>query len=85
MSQNSRNSKTRASRQKASKLLAGSDRFRPSTNSAVPVGKSQFDRFVETARKLGCDEDKERFEESLGRIADYRPPKKQKIKKAARR
>jgi hypothetical protein len=39
---------------------------------------TQFDRFVETARKLGCDEDKERFEESLGKIAAYKPPKKPK-------
>jgi hypothetical protein len=59
--------------------------LRPSTNSAIPVSKSQFDRFVEIARKLGCDEDKERFEESLGKIADYKPTKKQKIKQAARR
>ena len=40
---------------------------------------------IETARKLGCDEDKERFEESLGNIAAYKPPKKPKAKKAARR
>jgi hypothetical protein len=38
---------------------------------------SQFDRFVETARNLGCDEDKERFEKSLGNIAAYKPPKKE--------
>ena len=37
--------------------------------------KDQFKRFVETARKLGCDEDKERFEKSLGKIAAYKPPK----------
>lgn len=37
---------------------------------------TQFSRFVETARKIGCDEDKERFEKSLGKIAAYRPPKK---------
>jgi hypothetical protein len=40
------------------------------------TGGSQFDRFVETARALGCDEDKKRFEESLGNIAAYKPPKK---------
>jgi hypothetical protein len=38
--------------------------------------KDQFNRFVETARKLECDEDKERFEKSLGKIAAYKPPKK---------
>ena len=46
---------------------------------------AQFQRFLETARKLGCDEDKERFEKSLGKIAAYKPPKKPKAKKAARR
>ena len=46
--------------------------------------KEQFERFVETARAIGCDEDKERFEKQLGRIASYKPPpkgKKQTIKK----
>jgi hypothetical protein len=49
--------------------------------------KEQFDRFVETARALGCDEDKERFEVALGKIAAYKPPpvkpKKPKTKNAA--
>jgi hypothetical protein len=36
----------------------------------------QFDRFVETARTLGCDEGRDRFEKSLGKIAVYKPPKK---------
>jgi hypothetical protein len=36
---------------------------------------------LETARKLGCDEDSERFEESLGKIAAYKPPKKPKAAK----
>jgi hypothetical protein len=48
------------------------------------ITETQFDRFVETARKLGCDEDSERFEESLGKIAAYKPPKKPKAKKAAK-
>lgn len=34
---------------------------------------SQFDRFVETARAIGCDEDKEKFEAQLGRIAAQKP------------
>jgi len=46
--------------------------------------KSQVERFIETARMLGCDEDKDRFEKSLGKIAAYRPPKKPKAKKAAK-
>jgi hypothetical protein len=33
-----------------------------------PISDQQK-RFVETARALECDEDKERFEEKLGRIA----------------
>jgi hypothetical protein len=31
--------------------------------------KTQSDRFIEAARALGCDEDKERFEATLGKIA----------------
>jgi hypothetical protein len=40
-------------------------------DSKAQKAAPQFDRFVETARKLGCDEDSERFEESLGKIAAY--------------
>jgi hypothetical protein len=35
--------------------------------------KSQHERFIETARALECDEDKERFEEKLKRIATAKP------------
>jgi hypothetical protein len=35
--------------------------------------KPQVDRFVETARALGCDEDKETFEAALGKIAAHKP------------
>ena len=31
--------------------------------------KAQHKRFTETARALECDEDKERFEDKLGKIA----------------
>jgi hypothetical protein len=44
-------------------------------NLPVKSEAKQFDRFLETARKLGCDEDKERFENSLGKIAAYKPPR----------
>jgi len=40
---------------------------------------AQAERFIETARQLECDEDKERFEEKLGSIAKAKPkaePKK---------
>ncbi len=50
----------------------------PERKSKKPVGEPQFKRFVETARKLGCDEDKERFEKSLGKIAAFKPPPKPK-------
>ncbi len=36
---------------------------------------SQIDRFRETARRLGCDEDKEHFEKQLGEIAAHKPVK----------
>jgi hypothetical protein len=35
--------------------------------------KRQYERFVETARKLGCDESEETFERHFSRIV---PPKK---------
>jgi hypothetical protein len=34
-----------------------------------PKPAKQVDRFIETARELECDEDKERFEAKLGKIA----------------
>jgi hypothetical protein len=37
------------------------------------VDKEQHKRFLETARQLECDEDKERFEEKLGKIAKAKP------------
>lgn len=42
----------------------------------------QHKRFIETARALECDEDKERFEEKLGRIARARSPVNGPEKKA---
>ena len=35
-------------------------------------GRPQRDRFVETARELECDEDEDRFNETLKRIAPKR-------------
>jgi hypothetical protein len=35
--------------------------------------KRQYERFVETARKLGCDESEEAFERAFGQIV---PPKR---------
>ncbi len=42
----------------------------------------QRKRFIETARQLECDENKERFEEKLKRIATVKPkPKPKKSEK----
>jgi hypothetical protein len=42
---------------------------------APKAGKDdQHKRFIETARELECDEDKERFETKLGKIARQKPP-----------
>jgi hypothetical protein len=35
----------------------------------------QVERFVETARMLGCDESEERFDAALKKVAAHRPPK----------
>ncbi len=42
----------------------------PAKKSAKPVAlAAQVERFRETARELECDEDQERFETKLGKIA----------------
>jgi hypothetical protein len=38
----------------------------------------QVERFMETARMLGCDEDETAFEERLMKIAKPSPPKPEK-------
>lgn len=35
--------------------------------------QSQHDRFIEAARELECDDDKERFEQRLKKIAKAKP------------
>jgi hypothetical protein len=37
------------------------------------IDTNQVDRFIEAARKLGCDEDEARFKEKLGKIAKAKP------------
>jgi hypothetical protein len=47
-------------------------------------GKPQKERFIEAARALGCDEDKERFEAVLTRIVKAkltREPKQERARK----
>ena len=51
------------------------------TNQTTARSKSQADRFRETARQLECDEDKERFEEKLGRLAKAKPAPKPKTER----
>lgn len=36
-------------------------------------GIAQIDRFKETARNLGCDEDEARFDEKLGKLVKHKP------------
>lgn len=47
-------------------------------------GASPADDFASVARRLECDEDKERFEERLGKIAAYKPKAEQKQKKPSK-
>jgi hypothetical protein len=42
---------------------------------AEPGKAAQIERFRATARALGCDEDKEKFEATLGKIAAHKPNK----------
>lgn len=49
--------------------------------------RPQRQRFVETARELGCDEDESAFDEALGKVASSPPPKsveKRKTRKPAK-
>jgi hypothetical protein len=43
------------------------------TKSTERQPEEQVKRFLETARAFGCDEDKEKFEAALGKIAAHRP------------
>jgi hypothetical protein len=45
------------------------------------IAPSQHDRFVDVARALGCDEDKEKFEATLGKIAAHKPSKDKAMKR----
>jgi hypothetical protein len=42
----------------------------------APKGShDQLSRFIDTASALGCDDDKEKFEAALGKIAAHKPSK----------
>jgi hypothetical protein len=50
-----------------------------------PVSASQVQRFIETARVLDCEEDKEKFEASLREIATPKPIREPKKQRAAKK
>jgi hypothetical protein len=45
----------------------------PARKPRPPDEKSPRERFEETARELGCDEDEQSFMEKLAAIARYKP------------
>lgn len=44
-----------------------------------PSKKLQLERFKEAARELGTDDDEERFNEKLGKLAKSKPQPRQEI------
>jgi hypothetical protein len=46
---------------------------------------SQIDRFRETARALGCDEDKEKFEATLRKVAAHKPERRVRAMKDSKK
>jgi hypothetical protein len=52
--------------------------MRTKNPKSTPDSEAQHRRFVETARQLECDEDKERFEQKLKRITTAKPKAKPK-------
>jgi len=56
------------------------------TNKLTQAGMSQRDKFLSTARELGCDESEERFDAALGKIVKHKPPPDDKpVKPAAKK
>lgn len=49
-------------------------------SSKVTKKPSQGEKFIDTARALGCDESEERFDAALKKIAAAPPPPKEKAK-----
>lgn len=44
--------------------------------------KGRSDDFVSVAGRLGCDEDKQRFEDQLGKIASQKPKRAKQLVRA---
>lgn len=51
------------------------------SNKSAAGGSSQNDKFLSTARELGCDESEERFDATLGKIMRHKPPPDDKPQK----
>jgi len=47
--------------------------------------ETQSEAFIRTARELGCDEDEERFKETLRRVAGAKPKPSPKAPEAKRK
>jgi hypothetical protein len=54
----------------------------PSSGQRPESQTSQSERFIETARELGCDEDEAAFDEKLKRIATAKPMRTPKTNEA---
>ena len=53
----------------------------PNLPKSKTAPNAQRQRFEEAARELECDDDKDRFEKRLGKIAKVRPAPKRGTKK----
>ena len=52
----------------------------PGKSSKSP-SEEQVERFIETARELGCEDDEDAFVEKLRRVAQHKPPQPPKREK----
>jgi hypothetical protein len=55
----------------------------PARKTAGPASESQFDRFKELARELGCDDNEAAFDAALRKLADVKAIPKHEPKKRA--
>jgi hypothetical protein len=50
------------------------------TKSRSELGESQKDKFIRTARELGCDEDSEAFKRAVRKLAEAPPAPRSRTK-----
>ncbi len=55
------------------------------TMNKKDASQSQKDKFIETARALGCDESEEAFAEKLKALASVKPMTNEGVKKKAKK